>query len=65
VEENKPFCGVDAQIAYLIQNQAFDYLDAPIQRVSAIDAPAIYSPALEKKQLPEADVVIKKVLEIC
>lgn len=65
VEENKPFCGVDAQIAYLIQNQAFDYLDAPVQRVSAIDAPAIYSPPLEKIQLPKADVVIKKVLEIC
>lgn len=65
VEENKPFCGVDAQIAYLIQNRAFDYLDAPIQRVSAIDAPAIYSPPLEKIQLPEADVVVKKVLEIC
>ncbi len=65
VEENKPFCGVDAQIAYLIQNQAFDYLDAPVQRVSAIDAPAIYSPPLEKIQLPKADVVVKKVLKIC
>lgn len=65
VEENKPFCGVDAQIAYLIQNQAFDYLDAPVQRVSAIDAPAIYSPPLEKIQLPKANVVVKKVLEIC
>jgi len=65
VEENKPFCGVDAQIAYLIQNQAFDYLDAPVQRVSAIDAPAIYSPPLEKIQLPKAEVVVKKALEIC
>ena len=65
VEENKPFCGVDAQIAYLIQNQAFDYLDAPVQRASAIDAPAVYSPPLEKIQLPKSDVVIKKVLEIC
>ncbi|OUW16363.1 MAG: alpha-ketoacid dehydrogenase subunit beta [Opitutales bacterium TMED158] len=64
VEENKPFCGVDAQIAYAIQNQAFDYLDAPIQRVSAIDAPAIYSPPLEKRQLPEADDVIEKALSI-
>jgi len=59
VEENKPFCGVDAQIAYLIQNQAFDYLDAPVQRISAIDAPAIYSPPLEKIQLPKANVVVK------
>ena len=65
VEENKPFCGVDAQIAYLIQNQAFDYLDAPVQRISAIDAPAVYSPPLEKIQLPKASVVVKKVLEIC
>lgn len=65
VEENKPFCGVDAQIAYLIQNQAFDYLDAPVQRISAIDAPAIYSPPLEKIQLPKSNVVVKKVLEIC
>ncbi|HAT59349.1 MAG TPA: alpha-ketoacid dehydrogenase subunit beta [Opitutae bacterium] len=65
VEENKPFCGVDAQVAYLIQNQAFDYLDAPVQRISAIDAPAIYSPPLEKIQLPKANAVVKKVLEIC
>ena len=40
VEENKPFCGVDAQICFLIQDQAFDFLDAPIGRVSSVDAPA-------------------------
>ena len=40
VEENKPYCGVDAQISPLIQYKAFDDLDAPIHRVSAIkDAP--------------------------
>lgn len=64
VEENKPFCGVGAQIAYLIQNKAFDYLDAPVQRISAIDAPAIYSPPLEKLQLPQADGVVNKALSI-
>ncbi|MDQ8204470.1 alpha-ketoacid dehydrogenase subunit beta [Pelagicoccus sp. SDUM812003] len=64
VEENRPFCGVDAQIAYLIQNKAFDYLDAPVQRVSTIDAPAIYSPALEPEQLPKAANVVDKVLAI-
>ena len=42
VEENKPFCGVDAQIAYLIQEHAFDHLDAPVKRVSAIDVPQAY-----------------------
>lgn len=64
VEENRPFCGVDAQIAYTIQNKAFDYLDAPIQRISTIDAPAIYSPALEPEQLPKASTVVEKVIGI-
>jgi pyruvate dehydrogenase E1 component beta subunit len=65
VEENKPFCGVSAQIAAIIQEKAFDELDAPILRVSALDAPAIYSPPLEKLQLPTAARVIEKVLAIC
>jgi len=64
VEENKPFCGVDAQIAYLIQEKAFDYLDAPIKRVSAIDAPAIYSPVLEKVQLPNPERVLNAALKV-
>ncbi|MEM9158314.1 MAG: alpha-ketoacid dehydrogenase subunit beta [Verrucomicrobiota bacterium] len=64
VEENKPFCGVGSQIAYMIQRKAFDYLDAPVERISAIDAPAIYSPPLEAVQLPKADVIVKKVLEM-
>jgi pyruvate dehydrogenase E1 component beta subunit len=65
VEENKPFCGVDAQIAALIQEKAFDDLDAPILRVSALDAPAFYSPPIEKKQLPDPQAVIARVLKIC
>ncbi|MEI8234192.1 MAG: alpha-ketoacid dehydrogenase subunit beta [Verrucomicrobiota bacterium] len=65
VEENKPFCGVDAQIAALLQEKAFDDLDAPIQRLSALDAPAIYSPPLEKIQLPTAARVVQKALAIC
>ncbi len=62
VEENKPFCGVDAQLAFLIQEKAFDDLDAPIARVSAIDAPQIYSMPLEKLQLPSPERVVKAVL---
>jgi pyruvate dehydrogenase E1 component beta subunit len=64
VEENKPFCGVGAQLAYLIQDQAFDALDAPVKRVSAIDAPAIYSSPLEKAQLPNPQRIIKAALEM-
>jgi pyruvate dehydrogenase E1 component beta subunit len=65
VEENKPFCGVGAQLAYLIQEQAFDDLDAPIKRVSAIDAPAIYSPPLEKEQLPNPQRILRAALQVC
>ena len=52
VEETKPFCGVGAQVSYIIQDKAFDELDAPIKRISAIDAPQIYSKPLEDEQLP-------------
>ena len=65
VEENKPFCGVGAQIASMIQEKCFDDLDAPVLRISAIDAPAIYSMPLEKIQLPYPEQVVAKVLEIC
>ncbi|GAB4277762.1 MAG: hypothetical protein Tsb0018_08320 [Opitutales bacterium] len=64
VEENKPFCGVDAQIAFIIQDKAFDHLDAPIGRVSAIDAPQIYSMPLEKIQLPNTDRIKRAALKI-
>ncbi len=64
VEENKPFCGVDAQISYLIQNHAFDYLDAPIKRVSAIDVPQAYSKVLENFQIPNHDRVLAKAMEL-
>lgn len=65
VDENKPFCGVSSQIATLIQEKAFDDLDAPITRVCSLDAPAIYSPELEKQQLPTPARVVEKVLSIC
>lgn len=65
VDENKPFCGISAQIAATIQEKAFDDLDAPVQRVTALDAPAFYSPPVEKLQLPYAQRVIDKVLIAC
>ena len=65
VEENKPYCGVDAQISHLIQYKAFDYLDAPVHRVSAIDAPQIYSAELENWQIPNEERIIARVLQCC
>jgi pyruvate dehydrogenase E1 component beta subunit len=64
VEENKPFCGVDAQISSILMEKAFDELDAPVLRVSAIDAPAFYSPKIEVKQLPRPEDIVPKVLSL-
>ncbi len=64
IDENKPFCGVSAQISSMIMEQCFDELDAPVQRVCALDAPAIYSPALEPIQLPTPQRIIAKTLQI-
>lgn len=64
VEEQKPFCSVGAQLAYLIQREAFDELDAPIHRVSTVDAPAIYSPPVEIEQLPNPGRVVQAALEV-
>jgi pyruvate dehydrogenase E1 component beta subunit len=62
VEEQKPFCSVGSQLAFMIQKEAFDELDAPINRVTTVDAPAIYSPPVEVEQLPNPGRVIKAAL---
>jgi pyruvate dehydrogenase E1 component beta subunit len=64
VDESKPFNGVSSQIAALIQEHAFDHLDAPVKRVCSIDAPSIYSPHIEDEQLPSARRVVEQVLTI-
>lgn len=64
VDENKPFCAISSQIATLIQEKVFDELDAPVGRVCSLDTPAIYSPALEKLQLPTPERVVQKVLSL-
>jgi pyruvate dehydrogenase E1 component beta subunit len=63
VEEQKPFCGVGAQLAYMIQSEAFDELDGPIARLSTIDAPAIYSPPVETEQLPNPQRILRAAIE--
>lgn len=64
VDESKAFCGVSAQISSIIMENAFDDLDAPVRRVNSLDAPSIYSPAVEPLQIPTPQRVVKKVLEI-
>jgi pyruvate dehydrogenase E1 component beta subunit len=65
IEENKPFCGIGAQISSMIMEKAFDDLDAPVLRVTSIDSPAIYSPKVEPRQLPRPTDIVDKVLTIC
>jgi pyruvate dehydrogenase E1 component beta subunit len=64
VEESKPFCSVGAMVACIIQEKAFDYLDAPVMRVTSIDSPAIYSPPVEKLQLPTVDRIYQSALNV-
>ncbi|MBP83452.1 MAG: alpha-ketoacid dehydrogenase subunit beta [Verrucomicrobiales bacterium] len=65
VEENKPFCGIGAQVSSMIMEQAFDDLDAPVLRITSADAPAFYSPAIEKLQLPAPEEIVERALTIC
>jgi pyruvate dehydrogenase E1 component subunit beta len=58
VEEGWPHGGVGANIAALIQEQAFDYLDAPVQRVTGADVPMPYSKRLEQAAIPHEEHVI-------
>jgi pyruvate dehydrogenase E1 component beta subunit len=58
VEEGWPHGGVAANITALVQEQAFDYLDAPVQRVSGADVPMPYSRPLEQAAFPHAENIV-------
>ncbi len=62
VEEGWPHGGVGANLAALIQEQAFDYLDAPVERVTGADVPMPYSKRLEQAAFPHAEHVVKAAL---
>ena len=61
VEETWPICGIGSEIAMQVQEKAFDYLDAPILRVSGKDVPMPYAANLEKLALPSAAEVVTAV----
>ncbi len=64
VEEQWPMCSVSSEIAYRIQKEGFDYLDAPIRRITAADAPMHYAPNLNKLYLPSVEGTVKLVKEV-
>ena len=64
VEEQWPFASVSSEISYRIQKEGFDYLDAPIRRITAADAPMHYAPTLVEAYLPSVERTVKLVKEV-
>ena len=61
VEEAWPLASISSEIAYHVQRHAFDYLDAPVQRVTSLDAPLPYAPTLIQEILPNVEKTVKAV----
>ena len=64
VEEQWPFASISSEITYQIQKEGFDYLDAPIRRITAADAPLHYAPNLVAAALPSVERTIKMVKDV-
>ena len=64
-EEGFPFAGIGAEIAALIGEHAFDYLDAPLKRITAADVPLPYAAGLEQLALPQTEQIIHAAKEVC
>ncbi|TVZ27300.1 pyruvate dehydrogenase E1 component beta subunit [Gillisia sp. Hel_I_86] len=64
LEEAWPFGNVATEITYQVQENAFDYLDAPIIKINTADTPAPYSPELLKNWLPNSEDVVKAVKKV-
>jgi pyruvate dehydrogenase E1 component beta subunit len=61
VEEAWPLASISSEITYMVQKNAFDYLDAPIRRVTTEDTPLGYAPVFVQTFLPSVDKVVKAV----
>ena len=64
LEEAWPFGSVSSEITYQVQENAFDYLDAPVQRITTADTPAPFSPVLLEEWIPNKNDVIKAVMKV-
>ena len=64
LEEAWPFGNVSTEITYQVQSQAFDFLDAPIEKINTADTPAPYSPVLLQEWLPNSNDVINAVKKV-
>ena len=64
LEESWPFGNISTEITYQVQNQIFDYLDAPVEKINTADTPAPYSPVLLAEWIPNSSDVIKSVKKV-
>src|SRR3954467_9951675 len=64
VAEEWPMCGVASELSYRIQKEGFDYLDAPVRRITTADAPMHYAPNLVAVYLPDIPRTVKMVKEV-
>lgn len=64
VEEEWPYASVSSELSYRIQKEGFDYLDAPIRRITAADAPLHYAPNLVAAALPDVPRTVNLVKEV-
>ena len=64
VEEAWPLASIASEIAFKVQKDAFDFLDAPVLRVTAADVPLPYAMTLIEASLPNATRIIKAVKEV-
>ncbi|MDF1733453.1 MAG: pyruvate dehydrogenase complex E1 component subunit beta [Minwuia sp.] len=65
VEEAWPTCGIGAELSARIMEEAFDWLDAPVKRVSGVDVPMPYAANLEKLALPQSDHIVAAAKAVC
>jgi pyruvate dehydrogenase E1 component beta subunit len=65
VEEGWPTAGVGAEISSLVMERAFDYLDAPVRRISGSDVPLPYAANLESQALPQAEGIAAAARDLC
>ena len=64
-EEGFPFAGIGAELGMQVNEKAFDYLDAPIMRVTGKDVPMPYAANLEALTLPQTDEIVQAALQVC
>ncbi len=64
IEEQWPFASVSSEIAYRIQKEGFDYLDAPVRRITSLDAPMHYAPNLVAQYNPDVPRTVNLIKEV-